>query len=146
MKVTVEIKKFDPWRDFEKLMEVVESEGEEWSHYSSDLNRENYRKSLTESITYVAYSSSVLCGFSRSIDDFGFDLYVYDLLVHKSYRGKGIGRQLIECLSTDFPDQSIFVLSDVDRYYEKLGYKLEGSIFQVVSSGSTINRRSQGKT
>jgi len=31
----------------------------------------------------------------------------------------------------DFLDQPIYVISDVDSYYEKLGYRKEGSIFEV---------------
>ena len=127
----MEIRKYNPLRDFEKLMEVIDSEGEEWSCYSSGPAREKYKKSLAKSITYVAYSANVLCGYSRSIDDFGFYIYVCDLLVLEFYRGNAIGRQLMECLTIDFPDQEIYVMSDVDGYYQKLGYKREGSIFQV---------------
>jgi hypothetical protein len=31
----------------------------------------------------------------------------------------------------DFPNQPVYVMSDVDPYYEKLGYRREGSIFEV---------------
>jgi hypothetical protein len=44
-------------------------------------------------------------------------VYIFDLLVKKSYRGQ--------------QNQPVYVMSDVDPYYEKLGYRREGSIFEV---------------
>ena len=88
-------------------------------------------KALKDSITYVAYEDDVLCGYSRSIDDSGFYIYVCDLLVAPKYRGNNIGRKLIECLLNDFSNQTVYVMSDVDEYYKKQNYKLEGSIFRV---------------
>ena len=57
--------------------------------------------------------------------------YESDLLVRKSYRGRKIGKTLMERVLKDFPNQPIYVMSDVDPYYEKLGYRREGSIFEV---------------
>ena len=127
----IQIKKYNPKVDFEKLMKVIESEGEEWNCYSSNANREKYQNCLSHSITYVAYWNDVLCGYSRSVDGFGFDIYVCDLLVHESYRGHDIGKRLMECLTVHFPKRKIYVMSDVDDYYHKLGYKKIGSIFEV---------------
>ena len=41
------------------------------------------------------------------------------------------GEILMERVFKDYPNQSIYVMSDVDPYYEKLGYRREGSIFEV---------------
>ena len=54
-----------------------------------------------------------------------------DLLVNKSWRGFSIGKELMECIVTDYPDIDVLVMSDVDEYYEKIGYEKEGSIFKV---------------
>jgi len=64
-------------------------------------------------------------------EDNGFGVYIYDLLVRKLYRGGQIGKALIEQFQHDFPEQSIYIMSDVDIYYEKLGYRRIGSVFQV---------------
>ena len=71
---------------------------------------------------------------TRCREDEGFGLYVYDLLVRRSHRGRRLGRTLLEHVSAEFPDQPVYVMSDVDPYYEKLGYRREGSVF-VVSPG-----------
>lgn len=128
----MEIRKYDFILDYENLLGLIESEGKGWESYSSSKTRAKYRIALDESITYVAYEKDVLVGYSRSLDDCGFYIYVCDLLVSKEHRGHAIGKELIECLSSQFPEQTIYVMSDVDEYYKKLDYKKAGSIFEVI--------------
>lgn len=123
------IRAYQKAEDEEKLMTLIEEEG--WECYTEGISSEKYRKALEKSITYVAYESDTLVGYSRSIDDCGFYIYVCDLLVMKEHRGKNIGRQLMECIYTDYPDYVVYVMSDVDPYYKKQGYRREGSIFEV---------------
>lgn len=125
--MNVEIRKYNSANDYEQLVELIRSEGAEWKEY---LNPK-YGISLEQSITYVAIIGDELCGYSRSLNDPGYYVWVVDLLVHKNRRGHAIGKQLMDCVRHDFPDQEILVMSDVDPYYEKLGYKKEGSVFTV---------------
>ena len=60
---------------------------------------------------------------------------LYDLLVRRACRGRGIGAMLMERVRADFFPQTAYVMSDVDAYYEKLGYRREGSIFEVRPPG-----------
>lgn len=80
---------------------------------------------------YSKADETLVCGYARCREDDGFGVYVYDLLVRKAYRGREIGKSLMERVCQDFPDQPVYVMSDVDSYYEKLGYRREGSIFEV---------------
>ncbi len=121
--------------DEDKLMKMIENEGEEWSCYSAEDVSEKYRLALANSITYVAYEGEELCGYSRSLDDCGFYVYVCDLLVRPQFRGRSIGRKLMECIYQDFPNHIVYVMSDVDEYYMKQGYRREGSIFEVDKIG-----------
>lgn len=127
----MKIRLYNKTEDEEKLMQLIENEGEEWSCYWADDVSGKYRDALANSITYVAYEGDVLCGYSRSIDDCGFYIYVCDLLVMPEHRGKNIGRRLMECIYEDYLDRIVFVLSDVDEYYKKQGYRREGSIYKV---------------
>lgn len=123
----IEIKKYNPSAEYDKLFEIIKSEGEEWKDYLDA----KYKVVLEQSITYVAYVDNVLCGYSRSINDNGLYIWIIDLLVDEKYRGYSIGRKLMECLLTDYQNQDVYVMSDVDEYYNKLGYKKEGSIFKI---------------
>ncbi|NLN82444.1 MAG: GNAT family N-acetyltransferase [Clostridiales bacterium] len=113
------------------LFDMLREEGEEWSDYYNQKGYDKYKKALVSSITYVVYDGSTLCGYARCREDDGFGVYVYDLLVRKSCRGRQLGRMLMEQVCRDFAGQPIYVMSDVDPYYDKLGYRKEGSIFQV---------------
>ena len=121
------IRKYNPTLDYGNLMKLIQSEGEEWNDYLNPI----YKKALDESITYVALIGEELCGYSRSLSDSGLFVWVIDLLVNKNRRGLSIGKKLMECILYDYPNTDVFVMSDVDQYYEKLGYEKEGSIFKV---------------
>ncbi len=126
--MNLKIRKYNPALDYKDLLKLVQSEGEEWKDYL----KPSYRKALENSITYVALIGEELCGYSRSLGDSGLFIWIIDLLVNKNRRGLSIGKKLMECILTDYPDIDVFVMSDVDPYYDKLGYKKEGSIFKLI--------------
>ena len=117
--------------DEARLMQMIRDEGEDWSCYWADEVKDKYKAALKDSITYVAAEGDEICGYSRSIDDCGYYIYICDLLVKPSHRGKSIGRMLMECVNNDYPDRIVYVMSDVDEYYIKQGYVREGSVFCV---------------
>lgn len=125
------IRPYDPARDEALLMQMLREEGDEWNCYWAAAVEHKYRRALADSITYVCYQEGVLAGYSRSLNDCGFYIYVCDLLVRPRFRGQNIGRALMECLYEAYPGQTVYVMSDVDDYYLKQGYKREGSIFEV---------------
>lgn len=120
-----------PKRDEEALMGLLKAQGQDWACYWADEFNATYRQTLRRSITRVVYVDEVLAGYVRALDDFGFYIYVCDLLVDPAYRGHHLGQSLMESLIHDYPDQTVYVMSDVDPYYEKLGYFKEGSVFEV---------------
>lgn len=126
----MEIKEYSK-ADETLLFELLIDEGDEWSDYHGEAGRDKYMAALESSITYIACDETLVCGYARCREDDGFGVYVYDLLVRKAYRGREIGKSLMERVCQDFPDQPVYVMSDVDSYYEKLGYRREGSIFEV---------------
>ena len=127
----MEIVKYNKVLHEEKLMQMLVEEGEDWSCYWKAAMNEKYREALAKSLSYVAVEQSDVIGFSRSIDDCGIYIYVCDLLVKAEFRGKELGRQLMECIVKDHPERTVYVMSDVDPYYQKLGYPREGSVFEI---------------
>ena len=122
--------------DEENVMKIIELEGDEWKDYSAPENQDKFKKALEKSITYVAYENEDLCGFSRSVDDNACEIIVCDLLVTKKHRGKNIGNKLMECIYNDYSNKSVYVMSDVDEYYKKQGYKKAGTVFEVIDRNS----------
>jgi GNAT superfamily N-acetyltransferase len=127
------IKKYTP-EDEQKLFELLENEGKEWQAYWHGEGKEKYLKAIANSLVYVLYVGETLCGFARCREDEATGVYVYDLLVNPAYRGNEYGRLLIEKVVADYPNTSVYVNSDVNPYYEKLGYKAIGTIF-IVAEG-----------
>ncbi|NLN88015.1 MAG: GNAT family N-acetyltransferase [Syntrophomonadaceae bacterium] len=120
--------------DQEKVMQMLAEQSQEWECYSAAVVSGKYQTALESSITYVAYEGDFLCGYSRSLDDCGFYIYVCDLLVRPECRGRNIGRGLLQCVSIDYPGRTVYVMSDEDGYYQKLGFRKEGSVFEISSN------------
>jgi ribosomal protein S18 acetylase RimI-like enzyme len=132
---TMQIRKYTP-DDSDSLFALIEREGDEWKDYWSDSGRIKYQKAIDNSTVYLVFESNTLCGYLRCHDDYGFGVYVQDLLVDKAHRGKDYGRLLMERVCLDFPDDVVYVLGDVPVYYEdKLGYEIEGKIYVVKAKG-----------
>jgi len=76
-------------------------EGDDWSDYHGQAGREKYIKALESSVTYLAWDENLVCGYARCREDDGFGVYIYDLLVRKTHRGRQIGKSLIRgCAKT----------------------------------------------
>lgn len=129
----IKILSYLPSRDEEALMSLLIDQGQDWACYWATEVNARYRQALRRSLTFVAYDNAVLVGYVRALDDQGFYIYVCDLLVDPASRGQHLGRKLMETLVTDYPGQTVYVMSDVDPYYEKLGYVKAGSVFEVTS-------------
>jgi predicted GNAT family N-acyltransferase len=126
----MEIKPYDSSQE-DQLYKMFEEEGPDWKIYYDEVNRPNYNLALKTSHTFLAYENASLCAFIRCREDNGFGVYIYDLLVKKASRGNKIGLQLMDHICNVFPDQTIYVMSDEDSYYEKMGCSKIGSIFEV---------------
>tara|TARA_R110002072_G_scaffold136124_2_gene278202 strand:- start:180585 stop:180962 length:378 start_codon:yes stop_codon:yes gene_type:complete len=102
----------------------------DWSSFLSDDAIDTFRHALLEDETFVCESQGSICGYLRALID-GFGIYVSELYVAPQYRKSGFGSALLVRIKQEHPDQDVYVLSDEDLYYEKLGYKRIGSIFQL---------------
>ena len=113
------------------LLAMIEQEGEDWKEYWQGAGRNKYLKALSCSTAWLLFEDGTLCGYVRCREDDGFGVYVYDLLVSQAYRGREYGRLLLERVGRETPGETVYVMSDADSYYEKLGYERIGSIFTV---------------
>ena len=72
----------------------------DWIDYHGPVGRSKYIKALESSITYIAYDENLVCGYVRCREDDGFGVYVYDLLVIITHRGKCFRCQIAKNFST----------------------------------------------
>ena len=103
----------------------------DWEVFTNEKAIDNYRKNLCESITYVCYDNGAFGGYLRALLDDGFAIYISELFVVPEWRSRAIGRKLIAKVKMDFRHLTVYALSDEDTYYEKLGHKRIGSVFEI---------------
>ena len=71
-----------------------------------------------------------LVGFARVITDFTFKALIFDVIVARSHRGRGLGDRLIE-LVLEHPDLGriknfeLYCLPDVGTFYERHGFSTD---------------------
>jgi ribosomal protein S18 acetylase RimI-like enzyme len=111
------------------LLAVLGAEPD-WSSFVGPGAIDTFKAALLNSETYVCESQGAICGYVRALVD-GFGIYVSELYVAPPYRGNGYGKQLLEMIRHTHADEDVYVLSDEDPYYEKLGYTRVGSVFKL---------------
>ncbi|MBN2704524.1 MAG: GNAT family N-acetyltransferase [Pontiellaceae bacterium] len=102
----------------------------DWNSFTGDDKIEVFRRALLDGETYVCESQGRICGYLRAMVD-GLGIYVSELYVAPVCRNNGYGKALLERIKQQHPDRDVYVLSDEDRYYEKLGCKRVGSVFKL---------------
>lgn len=112
-----------------QLISLLGSEPD-WHSFLSDDAIGKFKEALLESETFICESDGDICGYVRALVD-GFGIYISELYVSPRYRGRGLGSELLERIRQEHPNQDVYVLSDEDAYYEKLGYQRVGSVFQL---------------
>ncbi len=125
----MEISKYNS--EYEEAILYAIREDPNWDMFTNDEAIDDYKLSLKDSVTYVYHKNSEFCGYLRAILDSGLGLYISELFVVPKWRNKKIGRSLLEQVKKDYSDIAIYVLSDEDAYYEKIGYQKIGSVFQL---------------
>jgi ribosomal protein S18 acetylase RimI-like enzyme len=111
------------------LLALLKAEPD-WNAFTGADSIETFKNVLLSSETYICIYQSGVCGYLRALVD-GFGIYVSELYVAPGCRNNGYGKALLRTIKEQHPDQDVYVFSVEDLYYEKLGYKRVGSIFQL---------------
>ncbi|MBV5261991.1 GNAT family N-acetyltransferase [Synechococcus moorigangaii CMS01] len=102
----------------------------DWQTFTNEQNLKIFKEALLTSETFICEHNHEICGYLRALVD-AFGLYVSELYVAPSYRNQGHGKKLLQRLKKEHPQKNLYVLSDEDLYYQKLGLKQVGSVFQL---------------
>ena len=125
----MKITKYRPEHEEAVLSAIKEDPN--WEMFTNDDAIETYKNSLKKSVTYVCHDNSQFCGYVRALLDEGFAVYVSELYVIPRFRNRKVGRSLLEQVKADFPSLTLYALSDEDAYYESIGYRKTGSVFEL---------------
>jgi ribosomal protein S18 acetylase RimI-like enzyme len=80
------------------------------------------------SFVYSVWDGKKLIGMGRLVED-GIMCMIYDVIVHKNYQGKGIGKLIVNKLVDQTKGKkycSIALFTDKDKvkFYKKLGFEI----------------------
>ena len=76
----------------------------------------------------AAFCEKKMIGMGRALSDLTSDAYIQDVVVLQAYRGRGIGKKIIEKLITGLKDHGVDWIGligepDTRGFYENLGFQ-----------------------
>ena len=98
------------------------------SYWAIDRPKEVVEQSIRNSVTLGVYTEGRQVGFARAVTDKCTFAWICDIMIHPDYRGVGLGKFIVECLS-EHPDvkccqQHFLRTDDAHGLYEQFGYSV----------------------
>lgn len=95
------------------------------TYWASNRNKATIEKSISNSLSFGLYYSDKQIGFARVVTDKAVFSWVLDVVIDENYRGKGLGKWLMNCIF-EHPDikYTLFALatSDAHDFYAKFNF------------------------
>ena len=97
------------------------------SYWAKNIPLSVVCKSIENSLCFGVYTGKEQIGFARVITDYAIVAYLADVFILDAYRGKGLGKWLVECI-VNYPDLQglrVWKLTTRDAHglYAKFGFK-----------------------
>lgn len=100
------------------------------SYWADKRPEEAVLKSLQNSVCYGVYHDGAQVGFGRVITDHATAFYLCDVIVDEAYRGRGLGKKLVQCIVEDFGGLAgILATGDAHGLYAQYGFALNEKNF-----------------
>lgn len=99
----------------------------EQSYWAKGIPRAVVEKSIDNSLCFGIFRADEQVGFARVISDLATTAYVGDVFVLPQFRGRGISKWLMECM-TSHPDLKhlrrwVLLTEDAHSLYAKFGFR-----------------------
>lgn len=96
------------------------------SYWAEELPLEILQRSIQNSLVFGLYKGKEQIGFARIITDYSTFAYISDVFVLKHFRGQGLGKWLIEII-TSYPELKglrrwLLATKDAHELYTKVGF------------------------
>ena len=95
-------------------------------YWAKGIPREVVARSIENSLCFGVYAGGKQVGFARVISDFATYAYLADVFVLESFRGRGLGKWLMECILEHPRVQALrrwsLVTRDAHGLYAQLGF------------------------
>lgn len=97
------------------------------SYWAPDRSLELIAKTIDNSICVGVFAGDELVGFGRVVTDKAIFAWIADVIVHEDYRGKGLGKQIMQFIQNhpDIPDSlQLLRTKDAHTLYEPFGFSV----------------------
>ena len=97
------------------------------SYWALNIPEEVVRRSIEGSLCFGVYHQGKQVGFARLVTDFATVAYLGDVFIVPEYRGRGLSKWLMQCITT-LPELAglrrwVLVTRDAHTLYEGVGFK-----------------------
>jgi spermidine synthase len=112
----------------EELIQLYKEAG--WWESSYDSHPEFLNYIVKDSAIFAgAFSGKKLIGMGRALSDLASDAYIQDIAVLKEFRGKGIGKKIIQILIKNLKEKGVDWIGLVAQpgtfsFYKELGFEI----------------------
>lgn len=109
--------------DFERVKELLSK-----SYWANTRTAETIQKSMDNSLCYGAFTKqeNKQIGFARVITDYATTYYICDVIVDEEYRGIGVGKALVNMITTDQRLQNMLgmlLTQSAHGLYQQFGFQ-----------------------
>ncbi len=95
------------------------------SYWAKGRSAEQVTSSVENSICIGIYEGEKQIGFARMVTDYAVMYWLCDVYVEEAYRGKGLGKYLMECIITHPVLEKLhgtLATADAQSLYKKFGF------------------------
>lgn len=107
------------------------------SYWASERPKDVIVESMRNSICFGLFKSEKQIGFARVITDHVVFAWVCDVIIDPNFRGKGLGKWLINCIM-EHPDLQVkttgLATLDAHTLYEKYHFKVAETMQRVIAT------------
>lgn len=100
----------------------------EQSYWAKGRSISKIKKSIDNSFCFGVYKEKEMVGFARVVTDYSVFAWIMDVFILPEYRGNGLGKMLMEAITTHQELQTLqrwgLATADAHKLYEKYGFNL----------------------
>jgi N-acetylglutamate synthase-like GNAT family acetyltransferase len=105
--------------------------------WARDRRREDLEVAIAHSYPVItAWDGDLMMGFARATSDGVYRATIWDVVVHPSYQGAGIGRKLVETVLShphvSRVERVYLMTTNQQHFYEKIGFETNSSTTMVL--------------
>ena len=114
------------------------------TYWARNLSFADLKETIKRSLCFSVFHGELQVGYGRVMTDFTTYAVILDTVIHREYRGRGLGKWMVHCIS-NHPKiarlRQVLWTRDAKGFYARLGFSLpENQTFMAKGLGNTSQR------